>query len=66
MEGISADWASHIMGKKEKKVVSSSSSANHYQSGRTETAGEGTHLQEKPILSPKDFMECKWERLLAE
>ncbi|MDN5247178.1 MAG: type IV secretion system DNA-binding domain-containing protein [Candidatus Cardinium sp.] len=59
VEGASADWASHLMGKKEKKVVSSSSSTSHYQSGRTETAGEGIHLQEKPILSPQDFMDFK-------
>ncbi|MEF2233294.1 MAG: type IV secretion system DNA-binding domain-containing protein [Candidatus Cardinium sp.] len=59
VEGASADWASHLMGKKEKKVVSSSSSTSHYQSGRTETAGEGTNLQEKSILSPQDFMDFK-------
>ncbi|TSJ81109.1 MAG: type IV secretion system DNA-binding domain-containing protein [Candidatus Cardinium sp.] len=59
VEGVSADWASHLMGKKEKKVVSSSFSTSHYQSGRTETAGEGTHLQEKSILSSQDFMDFK-------
>lgn len=56
VEGASADWASHLMGKKEKKVVASSSSTSYYQSGYTETSGKGTHLQEKSILSPQDFM----------
>jgi len=56
VEGTSADWASHLIGKKEKKVVSSSTSTSRYQSGYTETSGKGTHLQEKSILSPQDFM----------
>ncbi|WP_243018465.1 MULTISPECIES: hypothetical protein [Candidatus Cardinium] len=40
-------------------MVSSSTSTSRYQSGRTETDGEGTHIQEKPILSPQDFMNFK-------
>lgn len=59
VEGASADWASHLIGKKDKKVSSSSISTSYYQSGHTETDGETTHLQQKPILSPQDFMDFK-------
>jgi hypothetical protein len=58
-EGESAEWASRMMGKKEKEIITSSSSISTHERGSSETYGSGFYVQEKLIIPPQSFMEFK-------